>query len=183
MTLGSALLSKINAAVAAANEAETTAATAQAEFVSRSKAVGVLLLEAKKLHPAVKDFEAFLEKVQGLKLSRAYDLLRLAGGRTTDEQLKKDARDRQQKSRANKKKLPPPAPKKPEPNPVSVTVTESAEASAKNSKEGAAKWSAGSLREFEYACKTYLPRLNEADLKMARQFVLLDRWRSKAEAA
>ena len=111
------LLTKINAAVAAANEAESTVATAQAELVSRSKAVGVLLLEAKKLHPAVKDFEAFLKRVDGLKLSRAYDLLRLAGGRTTDEQLKKDARERQQKSRA-KKKLPRPTPtlKKPEPD-------------------------------------------------------------------
>jgi hypothetical protein len=41
--------------------------------VSRSKQVGMLLLEAKKLHPAVKDFEAFLIRVS-LKLSRAYDL-------------------------------------------------------------------------------------------------------------
>ena len=68
------LLAKINEAVAAANEAETKVTTAQAELVSRSKTVGLLLLEAKKLHPAVKDFEAFLKKVQGLKLSRAYDL-------------------------------------------------------------------------------------------------------------
>ena len=68
------LLAKINAAVAAANEAETKVTTAQAELVSRSKTVGLLLLEAKKLHPAVKDFEAFLKRVQGLHLSRAYDL-------------------------------------------------------------------------------------------------------------
>jgi hypothetical protein len=36
--------------------------------------------------------------------------LRLAGGRTTDDELRKDARERQQKSRA-KKKIPRPAPK------------------------------------------------------------------------
>jgi hypothetical protein len=134
------LLAKINEAVAAANEAETAVTTAQAELVSRSRAVGLLLLEAKKLHPAVADFETFLKQVHGLKLSRAYDLLRLAGGRTTDEELKKDARERQQKSRAtNKRKLPrpTPAPKKPEPKPISVTdpdVTESAEASAEKRK-------------------------------------------------
>ena len=76
------LLGTLKLAVAAANDAEQNVTTAQAELVSRSKRVGMLLLEAKKLHPAVKDFEAFLKKVDGLKLSRAYDLLRLAGGRT-----------------------------------------------------------------------------------------------------
>jgi hypothetical protein len=137
------LLVKINTAVAAANSAEQNAETAKAELVSRSKEVGVLLLEAKQRHPAVKDFEAFLKKVDGLKLSRAYDLLRLAGGRTTDEELRKETRDRVKKHRANKK-----LPKaKPEPEAsqvllesgevvieaVSVTspdVTEAAEASA-----------------------------------------------------
>ena len=109
------LLAKINEAVAAANEAETKMAAAQAEVtaakaehVSRSMTVGLLLLEAKKIHPTVKDFVAFLKRVQGLERSRAYDLLRLAGGRTTDEELRKEARERQQKSRANKKKLPEP---------------------------------------------------------------------------
>ena len=83
------LLATINEAVAAANEsAQTKVATAQAELVSRSKTVGLLLLEAKKLHPAVKDFEAFLKRVQGLHLSRAYDLLRLA----VDAPLTKNSR-------------------------------------------------------------------------------------------
>jgi hypothetical protein len=112
------LLGRINAAVAVANDAERRATTAQAELVSRSKAVGVLLLEAKKMHPKVKDFESFLKQVDGLQRSRAYDLMRLAGGRTTDEELKKDARERKQKSRA--KKVPPqpePILKKPEPEP------------------------------------------------------------------
>ena len=104
------LLAKITVAVKAANDAEATVTTAQAELVSRSKTVGLLLLEAKKLHPAVKDFEAFLKKVQGLKLSRAYDLMRLAGGRTTDEEIRKDARDRARSIAPDKKKLPRPAP-------------------------------------------------------------------------
>jgi hypothetical protein len=116
------LLTKINKAVAEANAVEKTMQAAQTELVSRSKAIGMLLLEAKKLHPAVKDFETFLKKVRGLKLSRAYDLLRLAGGRTTDEELRKETRDRVKKHR-EKKKLPERNPK-----PVSVTdhdVTES----------------------------------------------------------
>ena len=118
-----ALLTKINKAVAEANKAEQTVATAQAELVSRSKAVGLLLLEAKKLHPAVKDFENFLNKIQGLKLSRAYDLLRLAGGRTTDEEIRKATRDRVKKHRTNKKTLPRPTPA-PTPEPkLSVTST------------------------------------------------------------
>jgi hypothetical protein len=109
------LLGKINAAVAEHNAAERAVTTAQAELVSKSKVLGQLLLEAKKRHPKVADFEAFLNRVNGLKLSRAYDCMRIAGGRTTDEELRQDARERKQKSRA-KKKLP-----KPEPNPNSVT--------------------------------------------------------------
>ena len=72
------LLLKINKAVAAANESEKTVTTAQAELeskkaelVSKSRQVGLLLLEAKKLHPAVTDFDAFIKKVKGLQLSRA----------------------------------------------------------------------------------------------------------------
>src|SRR5262245_21750003 len=106
----STLLTKINEAVRAANAAEKTASTAQAAastaqaaFVSKSKIVGGLLLEAKKLHPTVKEFEAFLKKVKGLKLSRAYDLLRLAGGRTTDAEIRKETRERVKKHREKKK--------------------------------------------------------------------------------
>jgi hypothetical protein len=44
----------------------------------------------------------------------------------------------------------------------------------------AADWSAGNLREFEYACKTYLPRLNEADLKKASVYFNNGAWKRKA---
>ena len=93
------LLSTIKTALVAESEVQQTVSTAQAECASRSKQVGMLLLEAKKLHP--KDFGSFLMEV-GLKQSRAYDLMRLAGGRTTDEELRKDARERKQNSRAKK---------------------------------------------------------------------------------
>jgi hypothetical protein len=195
-----ALLAKLNQAVAAANEAEKIAETAKSEFLSRSKTVGLLLLEAKKLHPAVKDFDAFLRRIDGLKLSRAYDLLRLAGGRVTDQELKKEARERKQRSRANKKKLPRPAPalKKPEPEPKpdSVTVTESAEISIEqrraenaeldlSAEERAAKASARYLAEFAVACRTYLPKITvEADRQKARLLVSeLTSSKPKAKAA
>ena len=182
------LLEQINAAVKAANAAEQSATTAKAELVSRSKAVGLLLLEAKKLHPVVTEFEAFLKKVQGLGLSRAYECMSIAGGRTTVEEIRKATRDRVKQHR-NKKKPPP----TPEPIPISVTstrVTESAKASAERRKaenanlspeERAAKLSAHNLSEFQVACKTYLPNLIEADLKKARVFFMEGAWKPRAK--
>jgi outer membrane biosynthesis protein TonB len=198
------LLAKINEAVKAADDAQATLTTAQAELVLRSKTVGLLLLEAKKLHPAVKDFETFLKRVDGLKLSRAYDLLRLAGGRTTEDELKRDARERKQRSRASKK-MPRPIPtlKKPEPRPepVSVTeppVTETAEATAEkreperkpaeqktcgSPEEAHKQASTHALSQFEYACRHWLPRMTAADRRKARQLVLDLTSEPKAEAA
>jgi hypothetical protein len=187
------LLAKINEAVAVANEAETKVTTAQAELVSRSKTVGLLLLEAKKLHPSVMDFEAFLRKVQGLKLSRAYDCMRVAGGRTTDEEIRKAARDRVEKHR-KKKKLPGPTPT-PEPQKLSVTkpdVTETAEIDERkapdldlSAKERAAKASARCLAEFTIACRMWLPQITvEADRQKARLLVSeLTSSKPKAKAA
>jgi hypothetical protein len=195
------LLGEINKAVA-------TMAAAQTELVSRSKAVGELLLEAKKLHPAKKDFDAFLRRVNGLHISRAYDLLRLAGGRVTDEELRQEARERQRKSRA-KRKLP-----KPEPQSESVTVTDpptriaqSPEISAQERRaQNAAldtepeptpvpefdrstgvKESQRSqipLNEFKFACKNWLPKITEeADRQEALRFVTEMLADKKAKAA
>jgi hypothetical protein len=194
------LLDKINAAVKAVNEAEQSVDTARDELVSRSKTAGLLLLEAKKQHPTKTDFEAYLDRVDDLKISRAYDLLRLAGGRTTDEELRKEARDRQAKSRANKKKtLPRPEPATPEPKPLpvrDVTDSEAEDTAAKREAENAeaendaekhspeekaAKRSAKNLSEFQVACKIYLPKLTATDLKTARTFVTLDQWRPKTK--
>jgi hypothetical protein len=148
---------KVSEAEAALNEA---AKAEKAELVSRSKALGLLLLQAQERHPKPEDFKAFLRDVQGLGISRAYDLMRVAGGRATEEQLREQARDRQRKRRAKaaaakaaKKKAEQEAGKKsnppaanpnpdpatpdtestPEPKPDSVTeppVTESSEAGA-----------------------------------------------------
>jgi hypothetical protein len=187
------LLGKINAAVADHNAAEKAVTTARSELVSKSKVVGHLLLEAKNRHPKVADFESFLKRVNGLKLSRAYDLLRLAGGRTTDEELRQDARERKQKSRA-KKKLPPKAPSlpKPEPDtepPLSVTdppVTESperitqspeisvedrrAQNAALDTEPKALELSRMALNSFKAMCRQYLRQLTEEDWASASVF-------------
>jgi hypothetical protein len=170
------LLQKINAAVRDNNKAEQAVTTAQAELVSKSRVVGQLLLEAKKRHPKVADFEAFLKRVDGLKLSRAYDLLRLAGGRTTDEELRQETRERVRKHRA--KKIP-------KPEPLSVThldVTEtpdhptlgfgepkqSPEIGLEERKAMTAALdladehrSAKALAEFLVACRTCLPKITK----------------------
>jgi hypothetical protein len=173
------LLVRINTAVAAVNEAEKTAQTAKDELVSRSKAVGMLLLEAKKLHPVVKDFLAFLKRVKGLKRSRAYDMMCVADGRKTVEEIREATRKRVEKHRSSKTA---PALDKPEPEPeVSVTsapVTETDEVSA----EEEAATISRALAEFTYACRTWLPQMTEADRQSARLLVL-ELTNDKAEAA
>jgi hypothetical protein len=187
------LVNKLKTAVAACNEAEASVSTAQAELVSRSKAVGVLLLEAKKLHPAVKDFEKFLKQVDGLKLSRAYDCMRIAGGRKTDEDIRKDTRDRVKRHREKKKKIPRPVPAPlPKPPKAEQKVYDNPqEAHAVDSVTGAdvteskkpeerkvpqwmttAEASSRALAEFTFACQTYLPRITvDADREAARRLV------------
>src|SRR4051794_24361313 len=93
------LLRKINPAVVEMDKAREG-------YTSHSKIVGELLLQAKTLHPKVKDFEMFLQRVDGLHLSRAYELLKLAGGRTTEADLKKENRERQQRHRTKQKAVP-----------------------------------------------------------------------------
>jgi hypothetical protein len=193
-----ALLDKLNAAVAEHNAAEKAHEATHVELVSRSKAVGLLLLEARKRHPKLADFEAFLKRVNGLKLSRAYDLLRLAGGRTTDEELRQDARERQRKSRAKKAKIPPsarPATAEPKPKPDSVTttpvtetpktipapnrVTESPEISVEQRRRenanlgmSAVEKSKQNLEWFSVACQEYLPKITaEMHRREARRLV------------
>jgi hypothetical protein len=144
------LLLKINAAVKSANAAEQTVTTAQAELVSRARVVGELLLEAKRLHPKTVDFEAFLKKANGLKLSRAYDYMKMVGGRKTDDEIRK-ARDelkaenteRRRKARAKKKLLK-----------DSETVSESGTPGA-------------ALAQFRLACKHLLPQLTQDEQRKA----------------
>jgi gamma-glutamyl phosphate reductase len=110
------LLKKIDAAAQAANKTEQIVADAQADRLNKCKALGSLLIEAKKRHPKVADFEAFLKGAKHVKLSAAYDYMKLVGGRKTDEEIRKAERERREatrervkKQRANKKLPRPPS--------------------------------------------------------------------------
>jgi hypothetical protein len=152
MTGAEELLQKINSAVKAMDEAREG-------LTSRSKIVGGLLLEAKKLHPKGADFEAFLKRVHGLHRSRAYELLALAGGRTTEAELKKENRERQQRRRIKQKtkSMPKPDPE-PAPKPRDITA----------------------LHEFLLACEKWLPLMTGSELNMARDYVASWGMRRKA---
>jgi hypothetical protein len=166
------LLGKIKHAVAEHNAAEKAQEATHAHLVSKSKEVGLLLLEAKKRHPKVADFEAFLKRVHGLKLSRAYDLLRLAGGRTTDEELRQDARERVRKHRA-KKKLP-------KPEPISVTdpdvtespkrITQSPEVSADERRAQNAALDTVPAETDDLSIPPFLDRTNDAEQKQSAYY-------------
>jgi len=168
------LLDKIKHAFAAVNEAEAAvneaAKTERAELVSRSKALGLLLIDAHKRYPKAEDFKKFLRDVKGLGLSRAYDFMRLAGGRVTDEQLRDEARKRQRKSRARRKKQPVTAAI---PNPDSVTVTESQPDYS----------SAEALVEFTVACQTWLPKLTDKAHRQRARLLVSELMSDKREAA
>lgn len=112
----------------------------------------------------------------------------------TDAELKKEARERQQRlrdKRVKSKALPKPAPQPKQPEPQNFRdVTESPPtASDLNSwtdrlrAEGTDAASARFLQEFKYACRCYLPQLNEADLKKAQDYFVMQDWKKQEEAA
>jgi hypothetical protein len=120
------LLSRINAAVAVCNDAEKKAEGAKAEYVSRGRAVGVLLLELKQHYPKKpQEFEAKLTEISGLHRTRAYEFMALAGGRKTEAELREEARFRKERERqrkaAEKRERERAEKAKPKPAPESVT--------------------------------------------------------------
>jgi hypothetical protein len=164
------LAEKIAEAVKAADAAKT-------ETVERSKVAGLLLLEAYRRWPKPKEFFDFLKLAGGLQRSRAYELMGVAGGRKTIDEIKAATRKRVQKHR-EKKRLPPP-----EPAESSVTVTdEPASADAAPTPE-VVPASKRALEEFTYACRQYLPKMTEADRQKARALVAELTEQPKAEAA
>jgi hypothetical protein len=168
------LAAKVVAAVKAYDEADA---------VKKEKAiiVGGLLAEAQKRHPGDKAFEAFLERAGGIHIRRAKDLIAIALGRKEFDKHQADhaaaqqrLRDKQKAEKIEREKakaaLPKPdasrdASPKPEPKPTPDT----------------SKWSAAHLREFESACRTFLPHLNKTDLLKARAFVEFNKWQSNKQ--
>jgi hypothetical protein len=179
------LLSRITMAVALANDAEK----------KRQRAIGELLLELKQRYPnKPKEFEAKLTEVSGLRRSRAYDYMALAGGRKTEEALREEARLRKEKERERKAKeknerekkereeaakalkgapfvtvgelngLPIMGQRKPE----SVTVTDE-RTKAKQQETPVTKASA--LDEFRFAARNWIPKMSAVDRQKALKLV------------
>jgi hypothetical protein len=140
---------------------------------------GRLLIEAQKRHPTEKAFAEFLQLAGGIHIRRARDLIALAQWRKDFEQhqiehaaaqqryrdkLKAEKIEREKEKAALPKPDPKPDPKpkpkdngRPEPKPAESPASRDAAVSEKN------------LLEFEFACRTYLPKLNLSDLEKAEE--------------
>ena len=173
---------------------EVDAATATRN--EKALVAGRLLVEAQKRHPTEKDFEKFLGLAGGIGIRRARDLIALALGRKDFEQHKIENAAAQQRHRDKLKAekierekakgaLPKPEPKpkgkgKPEPTPAEPAPA------LRNAAGNDEDLSATNLRGFEYACRAYLPKLNEADLKKAGIYFNKGAWKpntNKEDAA
>jgi hypothetical protein len=165
------------------NDAEATLGLKRKE---KQIAAGKLLAEARKRHPTEKAFEEFLRLAGGIGIRRAQDFIAFALGRKDFEQHQAENAAAQQRHRDKlkadkierekaKAALPKPEPK-PEPTPKGEGKPEPSRITHNASTESAAN-----LREYEYACRIYLPKLNTADLKKARAFAISDEWRPKAK--
>jgi hypothetical protein len=78
---------------------------AKEKAVEHYKAAGLLLLDVSNKHP--KDFTAFLTRsCAALGRSRAYELMQMAGGRKTVEQIRADTKKRVDRHRAKNKQRP-----------------------------------------------------------------------------
>jgi hypothetical protein len=182
------LAAKIVDAVKAYDTANEEYNDAEAKFGLKRKekqiAAGKLLFEARKRHPTDKAFEKFLELAGGIGIRRAQDFIAFAVGRKDFDQHQAENAAAQQRHRDKLKAdklerekaqaaLPKPEPKKPEPKqePEPSRITRNAP-----TEETTALW------EFEYACRTYLPKLNAADLKKASDYLNNGAWKRKEAA-
>jgi outer membrane biosynthesis protein TonB len=156
----------------------------------KQAAAGRLLLEARQRHPTEKAFANFLQLAGGVGLRRAQDLIAFAQWRKDfekhqidnkaaqqrhrdklrEEKIERGKREKEERERAALSKPDPkPDPKnepKPRPEPKGKPEPNGALRNARNNQDHA-DWSAAKLEEFERACVTCLPGLNEADLKKA----------------
>jgi hypothetical protein len=164
------------------NDAETTLGLKRKE---KQIAAGKLLIEARKRHPTEKAFEKFLDLAGGIGIRRAQDFIAFAVGRKDFDRHQAENAAAQQRHRDKLKAdkierdkanaaLPKPEPKKPEISRITRN------ASTEELLRQRTAMSASALQDYEDACRTYLPKLNEADLKKARAFVERDEWRPKA---
>ena len=156
----------------------------------KAVAAGKLLAEAQRRHPTDKAFAKFLEQAGGVQLRRARDLIAFAFGRKDFErhQIENAAAQQRHRDKLKAEKIerekakaalpkPDPQPKaepKPKPKPQGKP-----EPKTDTSLRNAA--SASALEHFEDACRTYLPKLNEADLKKADTYFSNGAWKPKTK--
>jgi hypothetical protein len=178
-----ALLVRIKDAVSCVKVLEENAKSMQESAASWTRELGALLVVAKRRHPTTKEFGAYLKKA-GLGLSRAYEIMSIVEGRSTEEGVREATRTRVRKHRAAKK-------------PFSVTgdVTESAEETAAldvsarqeftdwlDATDREAKISSEALAEFTLAARKYLPKMTETDQQKAcdlvKRLTPISGWRS-----
>lgn len=176
----------------AAKIGEAIKAYDAADAVKKEKAViaGLLLAEAQKQHPGKKAFEAFLKLAGGIGIRRAETFIAIALSRKEFEQHQIENAAAQQRHR-DKIKAEKIAREKAEAEKLEGEKAKAALSEPKPADEPGAlrnaqtpqEISAASLREFETACRSYLPLLNIPDLKTARAFVMRDVWHSKPRKA
>jgi hypothetical protein len=177
MTHQSELISPEDDAKLAAQIVDAMKAVDAADAVKKEKAVaaGRLLAEAQKRHPTEEAFKKFLLLAGGVQIRRAQDLIALALGRKDFEQQQAENAAAQQRHRdklkaekieMEKEKEPKPKPTKSKPDALrNASTTESAAV----------------LEYYKCSCRSYLPRLNEADLKKAIDYFNSGAWKSKTK--
>jgi hypothetical protein len=137
---------------------------AKGAIVEHSKAAGALLIEVQDKHP--KHLKAICDRI-GLGRSRVYELMQIAGGRKTAEQVKAATAKRVQRHRARKK---------PEPASVTSDVTDAVDVPSPpvaipfpSSKRA--------LAEFKIAVDHWMPKMTAAARAEAVDYVVASRSR------
>jgi hypothetical protein len=140
---------------------------ADATRKEKAKAAGLLLAEAQKRHPMPKAFEKFLELAGGIQLRRAQELIAIALGRKDFEQHQAENAAKQQRHRDKLKA---------EREKAQAALPKPGQKKGNGKPDALRNASRASLHEFHFACKTYLPKLNASDLKIASELfqTLLD---------
>jgi hypothetical protein len=196
------LLKKIDAAAEAVNASLKIIETAKADHLPKCKVLGLALLELKQRYPKVTDFEAKLKECKYVKLSAAYDYMRLAGGRKTDGEILQAEREHREAAKLRKQKSRAKAVPKPKPEPaalpkaepeVSVTEPHVTEIPIDDRRQAMADLATAELTteeksddalvKWKKACEDYCNEMTEADLKNARVYFMEQRWRRKQKRA
>jgi hypothetical protein len=130
-------------------------------------AVGLKLIEARKQTASEVSFAAFLaEHCPTIGKSRAYELIRIAEGRTTQQQVSEENKKRKKRQRQRDRL----AAERPR-GPVSKTLLPQAAASVTSRTPSQANSPEWALAEFKMAVNTYLPKMDAAGKEAALAYL------------